>query len=324
MLKADGKNAYLTGNIGKTQPLEILDGLKTEDVVVYELSSFQLQDLTQSPHTAVVLMATSEHLDYHKDNSEYLEAKSAIAKFQTADDTTIINADYQNSVKIGEHGQGKKMYFSHKMDGGADCYVKGEDIVIADSDFKLPVSELLLKGSHNLENIMAAALAARSAGASDEAIISTAKKFKGLEHRLEYVGEKQGLKFYNDSFSTTPETAIAAINSFTEPEIVILGGSRKKSDFTALGNAVADVKNIKALIVIGEEGDKIQASIDNAGGFKNFILTGAKNMEEIFQQIKSVAQKGDIVLLSPACASFGMFKNYKDRGEQFKKFAKEF
>ena len=315
---------YLTGNIGKTQPLEILDHLKADDWIVYELSSFQLQDLSQSPHVGTVLMTTSEHLDYHKDNSEYLEAKSAITKFQTDNDVAIINADYENSVKIGEQGNGKKIYFSRKADKGADCYVKDGNIIIADSGFELPASELLLKGEHNLENIMAAVLAAQIAGCSDDSIITAAKNFKGLEHRLEFVAEKNGIKFYNDSFSTTPETAIAAIKAFTEPEIIILGGSGKNSDFAELGKTIAGSENIKALITIGEESEKIRASIDKAGGFKNFILTDAKKMGEIYEQIKSVSQKGDIVLLSPACASFDMFKNYKDRGEQFKKSVNEF
>jgi len=305
---------YLTGNIGKTQPLEILDDLKPDDWVVYELSSFQLQDLDKSPHIGVVLMTTSEHLDYHKDQKEYLEAKSAIIKFQAGRDVAVINADFENSMAIGEQGSGKKLYFSrHKA---ADCFVKGDSIVIAGSDFSFPVGRLQLKGPHNLENVCAAILAARSAGASDDAIKKALADFKGLEHRLEFIAEKDGIKFYNDSFSTTPETAIAAIKSFTEPLILILGGSSKNSDFSELGKTVDETKNIKAIILVGEEGQKIHSTLHPEPS--TLILEGAKNIAEIFGQIKSVAQKGDVVLLSPACASFDMFKNYKDRGEQFK------
>ncbi len=315
------QNIYLTGNIGKTQPLEILDGLKSDDWVVYELSSFQLQDLNKSPHIGAVLMVTSEHLDYHKDNAEYVSAKEAIVKFQGPDDFAVINADFEASKKIGQLSNGKKLYFSRERTD-VDCYVKSGTIVMAASDSPiLRFSDLTLRGEHNLENICAAILAAHCAGAGLEAIKQAAVNFKGLEHRLEFVAEKNGVKFYNDSFSTTPETAIAAIKSFGEPLILILGGSSKNSDFTEMGNVIGGSKNIKAVILAGEEAVKIKSSVNS---YKVAVIEGAKNMAEIFSQISSVAQKGDVVLLSPACASFGMFKNYKDRGEQFKKFVDEF
>ncbi|MEK7618545.1 MAG: Mur ligase family protein, partial [Patescibacteria group bacterium] len=190
--------AYLTGNIGKQQPLDILDDLNPNDWIIYELSSFQLQDLDKSPHIAVVLMITSEHLDYHKDNNEYISAKSAITKFQGSDDIAIINEAYPASVQIGKQGRGKKIYFSAK---------------------KIPElidkSKIQLRGEHNLENIAAAAAVGTALGINTGAINAAAANFKGLEHRLEFVGESQGIKFYNDSFSTTPETAIAGIRSFT-------------------------------------------------------------------------------------------------------------
>ena len=312
---------HLTGNIGKIQPLEILDNLTADDWVVYELSSFQLQDLTQSPHIGVALMITSEHLDYHQDHKEYVEAKSAITKFQKADDAAVINADFKNSINIGKLGNGKKLYFSRRTEVEKDCYIRDGDIVIARSDFRLPTSDLQLRGEHNWENIMAAILAARAAGASDDAIKQAIKNFKGLEHRLEFVAERNGVKFYNDSFSTIPETAIAAINSFKEPEILILGGSGKKSDFSELGKTIQDAKNIKAAILIGEEAPRIKQKIHK---FAGQILEGAKSMDEIFVQIKSVAAKGNVVILTPACASFDMFKNYQDRGVQFKNSANQF
>ncbi len=316
MLKADKKSAHLTGNIGKVQPLEILDDLKPEDWIVYELSSFQLQDLSQSPYVGVVLMVTSEHLDYHTGHGEYLEAKSAITKFQNAEDFAVINADFENSKKIGELSKGKKLYFSRKSD--ADCFVKDGKIIAPKFGFEFKITNLQLRGEHNLENVCAAVLAANSARCSALAIESAIKGFKGLEHRLEFVTEKNGIKFYNDSFSTTPETAIAAIKSFSEPLIVILGGSSKNSNFNELGKVINTSKNIKTLILVGQEAQKIKQSLDSSS-LK--LMEGAKNMVEIFNQITSVAKPGDVVLLSPACASFGMFKNYKDRGEQFKKQA---
>lgn len=306
---------YLTGNIGKTQALDILDDLKPDDWVVYELSSFQLQDLDRSPHIGIVLMVTSEHLDYHQDQREYIEAKSAITKFQTADDLAIVNIDYENSAAIGKQGSGKKLYFSTIQH--ADSHVQGDTVYLKDQPL-LNTGDLQLKGRHNLQNVCAAVLAADAAGCGADDIKTAVAEFNGLEHRLEFVAEKNGIKYYNDSFSTTPETAIAAINAFQEPEILILGGSSKNSDFNELGKAIAGKKNIKAIILIGEEALKIENAISSAGAFGGQLIKGAKSMEEIFTQISSAARKGDIVLLSPACASFDMFENYEDRGNQFK------
>ncbi len=304
ILKQVGKSAYLVGNIGETQPLEILDGLAKQDFIVYELSSFQLQDLTKSPHIGVVLMVTSEHLDYHKDVEEYRQAKEAIAKFQTRADFTVYNKDYEASKQIGELGDGQKIPIGTNM-----------NTETAFDHFKIQ-----LKGAHNLENIKAAVAVAKILSIDEATIEKAVYEFKGLTHRLEFVAEKNGVKYYNDSFSTTPETAAAAIRAFTEPEIIILGGSSKNSDFTALGATIVQTKNIRVLILIGQEAGRIEQSLN--GKFGGRVLRGAKNMAEIFAQIKPIATAGDVVLLSPACASFGIFKNYKDRGEQFSAFAK--
>ncbi len=320
-------NVFLTGNIGKIQPLEFLDDLTQNDWIVYELSSFQLQDLNSSPHIGVVLMITSEHLDYHKNVDEYVQAKAAICKFQTNNDSVVINANYESSSKVGLLGNGKKFYFntqdhtsplnSLNTSSSADCCVSDDYIFLRGQKF-LNISDLQLRGKHNQQNICAAILASSLAGCDDQCIKEVVIQFKGLEHRLEFTIEKNSIKFYNDSFSTTPETAIAAINSFTEPLVLILGGSSKNSDFTELGKTINNAKNIKAIILIGDETDKIKSVIELG---KSKVITGAKNMQEIFGHIKSIATSGDVVLLSPACASFGMFKNYKDRGEQFKKAA---
>ncbi len=317
----DGAKIFLTGNIGETQPLEFLDKLTPEDFVVYELSSFQLQDLHTSPQVAVVLMVTSEHLDYHQNVSEYVKAKSSICQFQTEQDYCIVNSDFPASVKIGELSKGQKLFFSTQQANNADCFVQNDELLIPKWEAKFFTRHFLLRGKHNLQNISAAILACKCLGVSNAQISETINRFKGLEHRLEFVGEKHGIKYFNDSFSTTPETAIAAIQSFTEPLIVILGGSKKNSDFQELGKMINQSKNIKALILVGEEAKKIKDAVLVGGGEEGvLILENAKNMEEIFGQIKSVATAGDVVLLSPACASFDMFKNYKDRGEQFKQF----
>jgi len=335
-------NVYFTGNIGKDQPLDFLDDLKSEDWVIYELSSFQLQDLTKSPHIAVVLMTTSEHLDYHKDNEEYQQAKNSITMFQTNNDFAIINADYPASVKIGEQGKGMKFYFSARKELERGCYIKDSQLIVIDvlgKNFQYPISNIQLRGRHNLENVSAAVSAGALLKIGGSVIQQAIDGFKGLEHRLEFVAEKQGIKFYNDSFSTTPETAIAAIKSFDETLIVILGGSKKNSDFRELGKTISRTKNIKALILIGQEALIIKRAIlsfssppgeeGGEGGRTDadktpLILESAKDMKDIFNQIKQIAAPGDIVLLSPACASFDMFKNYEDRGKQFKKLAADF
>jgi UDP-N-acetylmuramoylalanine--D-glutamate ligase len=310
MIRSNGRrlkaNCYLTGNIGKVQPLEILDDLNADDWVVYELSSFQLQDLTQSPHIAVVLMVTGEHLDYHKTIKEYHKAKTSIVKFQQKGDIAIINRDFPASMSTGSYGKGRKLFFSRSKPVADGCFVKNEAILTANNNFRFPVSQLQLRGRHNLENVCAAILAAFAAGCSAQSIKNVLKKF------------------FNDSFSTTPETCIAAIESFSEPLVVILGGSTKNSNFHELGKALARAKNIKGLILIGREAGRIKDAVSSVKGFKGKIFEGAKNMEEIFVQIKQIGSAGDVVLLSPACASFDMFQSYTDRGNQFIKAVKSF
>ena len=317
---------YLTGNIGETQPLDFLDTLKTTDRVVYEMSSFQLQDLRKSPHVAVVLMTTQEHLDHHATVDEYHDAKANIAKHQNTDDVCIYNSDYSASVKIGRQSKGVQYQISRSSKVTNGCYAEAGAIVahLKNGDYRLETKYLQLRGQHNLENICAAVCAALSLHVHEEDVQKILNNFTGLRYRLQFIGKFSEVNFYNDSFSTTPETAIAAIQSFTEPEILILGGSSKNSDFSELGKIVAQAKNIKSILLIGQESERIKESIMNAGGFFGKFLEGATTMASIFDQIRAVAETGDVVLLSPGCASFGMFKNYKDRGEQFTYFAQNF
>ena len=164
---------------------------------------------------------------------------------------------------------------------------------------------------------MAAVSVAKIFNIKNENIVKVLKSFKGLAHRLQLVEEINGIKFYNDSFSTTPETAIAAIEAFSNPKILILGGSSKKSDFTDLGKSIAKDKNIKGIILIGEEAQRIKGAIEKAGHVKGKIIEGLINMKEIVEKSAGTSSRGDVVILSPACASFDMFKNYEDRGNQF-------
>ena len=319
MLKKDDQDVYLGGNIGKP-PFEFLDKLATHSIVVLELSSFQLQDLTKSPHIAVMLMTTSEHLDYHKDTKEYVDAKRNILSYQSSQDFAIVNRDYPASNESDIYTDGKVYYVSRERSGRDGCYVEDGSIWLQKEGRKTKItanSQVKIPGGHNLENACAAIMAADLAGVSKENMVSVLKSFKGLEHRLELVRDVRGVKYYDDSFSTTPETAIAAIEAFKNPEILILGGSSKNSDFTELGKVISSHDNIKAIIGIGKEWPKIKSRIKNSE--LRILIEGAGNMQKIVQAAAKIAKKGDVVLLSPACASFDMFQNYKDRGEQFKR-----
>lgn len=319
MLKQQGEEVYLGGNIG-VPPFTFLDKLSVHSKVVLELSSFQLHDITTSPHIAVMLMVTSEHLDYHKDTAEYVDAKRNILRFQSTEDFAVINRDYPASNESDIYTNAQVLFVSRERKTGNGCYALDGKILL-DKNGKteeiLPIEDVLLPGKHNLENVCAAVMAADLAGVSKTSIVKVLKTFKGLEHRLELVRELNGVRYYDDSFSTTPETAVAAIEAFNNPEILILGGSSKNSDFNELGYMVSTKENIKAVIGIGEEWWRIKEHI-RAPKHNMLFIEDAKNMQQVVKAAKALAEPGDVVLLSPACASFGMFKNYKDRGDQFK------
>jgi len=321
MLKKQGFDAYLGGNIG-LPPFDFLDKLNTQSKVILELSSFQLLDLKKSPHIAVMLMITSEHLDYHSSIEEYIDVKRNIVRHQTPKDFAILNRDYPATNESDIHTSGKIFHVSREREAADEgSFVRDEKVWLRVGDQEIEiidVKDILLPGKHNLENVCAATMAAYLAGVSGENIAAVLATFKGLEHRLELVATINGVRYYDDSFSTTPETAIAAIQSFKEPEILILGGSSKNSDFKELGEVIAKAENIGTIIGIGVEWERIKAQISSSES-PIPVIEGAKDMKTIVAAAYKLAVPGDVVLLTPACASFGMFKNYKDRGEQFKK-----
>ena len=298
ILKADGKDVYLSGNIGKPS-LELLSKLNKDSWVVMELSSFQLMDMDISPNIAVVLNITEDHMDWHKNRNEYIEAKKNIVNFQKENDFAIINGEYETPKTFGSLGEGKKIFFTKNS---------------LDEKYK---RNLLLKGEHNLENIAAAVEVAKAIGINEVTILSTVKSFKGLEHRLELVTEIDGVFYYNDSFATGPQPTIAAVNSFTEDETLILGGSDKGLSYQELGEVINSAKNIKNIILVGETGPMIEKYLNSNLQFTIYSLQKT-NMKEIVNKAKEITPKGGVVILSPAAASFDMFKNYKDRGNQFK------
>lgn len=310
MLEAAGKKVHLGGNIG-ISALELLkNDIQPDDWVVLEQSSFQLIDQKHSPHIGVCLMVESEHLNWHTDIEEYLLAKEQMFAHQNTGDIAIYFADNENSKRIARAGSAKKIpYF--KTPGA----IVENNLIKIDNQEICKTTELKLLGKHNLQNVCAAITAVWQITQDIQAIRSVLTSFAGLEHRLEFVREINDVKYYDDSFGTTPETAIVAIEAFEEPKVVILGGSDKDSDYSKLAEVVKS-NNVRHVLAIGEMGPVISKKLQ-AVGYNN-ISDGGKTMADIIANAVKVAQPGDVVLLSTACASFDLFKDYKDRGEQFK------
>lgn len=287
-----GRRVWLAGNIGK-DPFEFIQNISKNDLVVLELSSFQIEDLDLSPQIAVVLNITPDHLNYHKTFKAYKSAKLSILKFQNSNDFAVLHPKLSNDFKTA--GFGKKIIFDSNQ--------------VADWSRKL-------LGVHNLENISAAAAVGRILNISEEDVKNVVANFEPLPHRLNVIRELAGVIFVDDSFSTNIDPTLAAVDSFEKPIILCVGGSDKGLDFKIFGEKIIKSKKVKALVVFGQVADNILSSLKN---YKGKILSGSKNMPEIVSQARSVAEKGDLILFSPATASFDMFKNEADRGEQFVK-----
>lgn len=318
MLKESGKDAFIGGNIG-VPPLGFLDQLNPSSIVVLELSSFQLHDLHKSPHIAVMLMIVPEHLNYHNSLDDYIDAKRNILRYQTPKDFAILNRDYIPSNESDIYTEATILNVSRERGVVEGSFVKENAVWIRKNGIErkiINLEDIALPGKHNVENVCAAVCVADILGVSKEEMVKVIMTFTGLEHRLELVRTVNGVRYFDDSFSTTPETAIAAIDAFTEPKILILGGSSKNSNFKELGSVISESTSIKAIIGIGEEWENIKASFK---GIPEYVLLieGADTMEKIVRAANAVAREGDVVLLSPGCASFDMFQNYKERGILF-------
>lgn len=310
MLEANGKRVHLGGNIG-IPPLDLLkNNIQPDDWVVLELANFQLIDLHYSPHIAVCLMVVPEHMNWHTDFDEYVASKSQLFAHQTADDIAVYFAENAVSEQIAHSGLAQKIRYY--AEPGA--YVQGDRVVI-DGQSVCRVDELRLLGKHNWQNACAAVTAVWQISQDVTALRTVLTTFSGLEHRLEFVREVDGVQYYDDSFGTAPATAIVAMKAFEEPKIVILGGSEKEAGYDELAQTVV-ASNVRAVVLVGQTAPKIKAAL-NAAGYTTTV-DGGHTMESIVASARAAAQPGDVVLLSTACASFDMFKNYKDRGEQFK------
>ena len=309
------QRVYLAGNIGYPA-ITLIPEIKSDDIVILELSNFQLADLQKSPNIAVVTNLYIDHLDYHKSSEEYHAAKFNILAHQRKGDIAILNKKATFAAADLVKVESEIKYFGRSTE---DAIVYQDKVILdpAGRDLEIcKLSEIKLFGQHNLENIAAATLAADCLGIDIGVISAAIKQFVGLPHRLELVREIEGIKFINDSFATNPEPTIAAIESFQNDKIMILGGSSKGADFHSLANAIV-TNNVDTVVLIGREASRIKEALLDEG----FLGTAIDNLRDFDAAVGSAydaAKAGDVIILSPACASFDMFKNYKDRGDKFK------
>ncbi len=313
---ADAKlKVKLVGNIGKP-PFDYIDNSPKDTIFVYELSSYQLQDLGESPHVAVFLNLFEEHLDYHGDYQSYKKAKANIAKWQKKEDLLIYNADSDEVLKIIQGSNATKIPFSTKMQLKTGAYLDKERIFY-EGEKILKSNDAKLIGNFNLNNILAAVAAAKLLNVPSASISSSIKSFKPLKHRLEYVGNYRGAKFYNDSIATVPEATIAALDALA-PNVgtLIVGGYDRGLDFSKLSKKIIE-DDVDNLILFPQTGEAVLDLIrkENTRHLpKTFTV---KNMVDAVKIASKVTREGKVCLLSPAASSFNLFKNYEDRGQQF-------
>ncbi len=324
-LRHAGKTAHLGGNIGKPL-LPQIENISENDVVVAELSSFQLHTMTKSPDVAVVTNVSPNHLDYHIDMAEYIDAKRNIFRHQSKNGVLIVNAcnSVTNGFAASARGRVLKFAFGKKPEGDGAYYLDGAVYVrIGGVEQKLmDRSDILLRGDHNVENMMAALLAVWGIASKDD-ILSVARGFAGVRHRIELVRQKDGICFYNDSIGSSPTRTIATMRSFDKKVILIAGGHDKHIPFTELVKELP--LRAKAVFLTGDTAKAIGDEIFAAKWYDPDTLHVEiiDDFENAVKAAAAYAKRGDIVLLSPACASFDKFKNFEERGDFFTKIVNE-
>lgn len=320
MLKKQGYTVHIGGNIGKPLLPEIETILPT-DVCVAELSSFQLISMKQSPDVAVVTNLQPNHLDIHKDMQEYVDSKRNIILYQNNSNTAVLNLDNDITRSFAGDVKGKLLWFSRKEKVDSGCYLDDDFIIYNDNGVSqkvLDIREIRIPGMHNVENYMTAICAVW--GMVDVAnIASVAKSFGGVEHRAEFVRELDGVKYYNDSIASSPtRTASGTLSLYDCKIILIAGGYDKHLDYTELGDVIC--KKVKTAILMGATADKIEAAIRNSAYYSenNPVIVRVKDMLEAVKAARENAESGDIVSMSPASASFDLYKDFDARGKHFK------
>ena len=316
MLKAAGKTVWLGGNIG-TPLLPLVRKMQKEDYAVVELSSFQLMDMTRSPERALITNLAPNHLDIHKDMEEYVEAKKNIFRYQDAQGLLVLNGD--NEITASFRGNGTTRFFSRH--GDAHVCLK-EGVIYREGQPVLPVADILIPGVHNVENYMAA-IAMVEGLVEDDVVRQVAKTFGGVEHRIELVRVKDGVKFYNDSIASSPSRTIAGLRSFPEKVILIAGGYDKHIPYDVLGPEIC--AHVKKLFLGGATGEKIRQAVVNCPEYDPSALeiVDCGSFEPAVRAAAQAAKPGDVVLMSPASAAFDQFKNFMVRGDYYKKLVKE-
>ena len=313
MLKAEGRKVWLGGNIG-TPLLPLVREMTETDVAVVELSSFQLMDMTRSPSRALVTNLAPNHLDVHRDMEEYVDAKKNIFRFQDEQGLLVLNAD--NAITSGFTGNGRTVFFSRQ--GKAHVCIEN-GIICRNGEKVLNTADILIPGVHNIENYMAA-IAMVEGLVSDDTVRHVAATFGGVEHRIELVRIKDGVRFYNDSIASSPSRTIAGLRSFDEKVILIAGGYDKHIPYDVLGPEIC--QHVKKLFLGGATGPQIRAAVEACEGEKPEILD-CGNFEAAVRAAAAAAESGDVVLMSPASAAFDQFKNFMVRGEFYKKLVRE-
>ena len=313
ILEKSGYKVWLGGNIGKPLLCDT-EKMQKSDIAVLELSSFQLHTMRKSPAVAVITNITPNHLDYHKDYAEYIDAKKNIMRYQGAEDKLIVNAANEVTAEIGKEAKGKLLDFSAKV----DAYISLKDgEIVKNGKPALKISDIKIPGMHNVENYMAA-IGATEGLAKDDAILEVAKTFGGVPHRIELVRTLDGVKYYNSSIDSSPNRTINTLKVFDKKVIMIAGGKDKGIPYDDLGKPIEE--KVKILILIGKTADKIEASLPKDSKVR---VIRCKTYEEVVKTAHALAENGDIVLLSPASTSFDMFSNFEERGNLFKKLVEE-
>lgn len=326
ILKANDYNVFLGGNIGTPLFTKIAE-MTPEDIIVLELSSFQLMDMKISPHIAVITNITPNHLDKHTDMDEYMNAKKNIFKYQEKTDLLVLNYDNEITRNFEKEAPGKVMFFSSKSKIPNGYIVDDGKIKYCENALRshiLDTKEMMIRGTHNFENAAAALIATRDL-VNTETACHTILTFKGVEHRLELVVEtKDRIKWYNDSVSSSPTRTMAGLEAFSLRNIILIaGGYDKNLDYTPLAKPIVD--NCKELILLGATSAKIEKAVKEELKKQNKKMKIHKctDLRQTVEVAKEVAVQGDVVLFSPASASFDMFQNFAERGKCFKKYVKE-
>ncbi|MDE7245951.1 MAG: UDP-N-acetylmuramoyl-L-alanine--D-glutamate ligase [Oscillospiraceae bacterium] len=326
LLEAEDYTVHLGGNIGRPLLSEANKISKTDQAVV-ELSSFQLMTMRQSPQTAVLTNLAPNHLDIHTSMDEYVEAKAALLDYQKPENCAVCNWDNEITRKLSERSAGRVLYFTRnpavKPENG--CWIQDEciwyrDERLPDGEPVLPLRDILLPGVHNIENYMAAICAVKG-NVSHETIQNFAETFGGVEHRIELVRERNGVRWYNDSIASSPSRTIAGLNSFPEKVILIAGGKDKGISYDSLGPVIND--HVKLLILCGATARVIREAVEKAGNYRGVEIAEVSEYPDAVKLASQKSSAGDVVILSPASTSFDRFQNFEERGRVFKELVQK-